>query len=120
MISWGVERPDNLDGRSLPPAMRDPSSAAGREYAVSAIPFDNPGDPARSVDNVRRRPVAAVQHGRGHMSELYDLSTDPNQANDIIRKRESDARELRRPLIRFKEETGAARNLIESRSELRL
>ena len=122
----------DLDGRSLPPAMRDPSSAAGREYAVSAIPFANPGDPARSVDNVRRRlqasQVPAATAGDlsllysmdAGMSEMYDLSADPNQNNDIIGKRESDARELHRPLIRFMEETGAARNLIESRRELRL
>ena len=128
----GVERPDNLDGRSLLPAMRDPSSAAGREYAVSTIPFANPGDPVRSVDNVRRRlqasQVTTVTAGDlsllysmdAGMSELYDLSADPHQQNDIIGKRESDARELHRLLIRFMEETGAARNLIESRRELRL
>ena len=128
----GVERPDNLDGRSLPPAMRDPSSVARREYAVSAIQFANPGDPARSGGNVRRRlqaaqataatagdlsPLYSMDAG---MSELYDLSADPNQRNDIIGKRESDARELHRLLIRFMEETGAARGLIESRRELRL
>ena len=100
----GVERPDNLDGRSLPPAMRDPSSVSGREYAVSAIPFANPGDPAWSVDNVRRRlqtsQVTTVTAGGlsllysmdAGMSELYDLSADPNQLNDIIGKRASDAR----------------------------
>ena len=128
----GVERPDNLDGRSLSPAMRAPSSVAGREYAVSAIPFANPGDPVRSVDNVRRRlqasQVTTVTAGDlsllysmdAGMSELYDLSADPHQQNDIIGKRESDARELHRLLIRFMEETGAARNLIESRRELRI
>ena len=79
--------------------MRAPSSVAGREYVVSAIPFANPGDPARSVDNVRRRRQASQATAAtagdlsllysmdAGMSELYDLSADPNQNNDIIGKR---------------------------------
>ena len=35
----GVERPDNLDGRSLPPAMRDPSSVSGRKLHRPLIRF---------------------------------------------------------------------------------
>ena len=67
-----------------------------------------------------RNPPQNDQSFLGRLPELYDLSADPNQRNDIIGKRESDARAIRSPLIRFMEETGAARNLIESRRELRI
>ena len=75
----GQDVPDGIDGRSLYPAMKDPS-IKGREFVVSTIPFANPGDRVRSVDNVqpdshlrprqhdhRRRVVIPVQRGAWHV-----------------------------------------------------
>ena len=127
----GVEAPANLDGRSLLPAMAD-SSTPGREFAVSAIPFANPGDPVRSVDNIRRQlqasPVTTVAAGDWSllysmdpgMSELYHLPSDPGQGTNRIGSDTAEARELRALLVRFMKETGVADNLLRPRLELRL
>ena len=108
------------------------SSVPGRGYAVSTIPFANPGDPVRSVDNVRRQlqasPVTTLTAGNmtllysadPGMSELYDLAADPRQHRNIIGDRSEDASELHKLLIRFMKETGVAEGLLNPRLELRI
>ena len=82
--------PEAVDGVSLLPRARD-TTAPGREFVVSTIPFANPGDSVRSVDNIRRQlgasPVTTVTAGDWSllfsmdqgMSELYDLAGDPRR-----------------------------------------
>ncbi len=127
----GVDAPDYVDGRSLLPAMAD-AATPGREYAVSTIPFANPGDSVRSVDNVSRSlqasPVTTVTAGDFSLlysmdpgeSELFRLSTDPAQSENIIEANPSDAREMHRLLVRFMRETGVADDRIRPRLELRI
>ena len=126
-----VAPPDNLDGRSLLPAMSD-LGISGREYTVSTIPFANPGDPVRSVDNIRRQlqasPMTTITAGDMTLlysmdageSELYDLSQDPGQLRNIIADRPEDADELHKSLIRFMKETGVSEGLLKPRLELRI
>ncbi len=126
-----VAPPEGLDGRSLLPAMSDPSEK-GREYTVSTIPFANPGDPVRSVDNIRRQlqasPVTTLTAGEWSllysmdpgMSELYHLPSDPAQQTNLIATSQTEARELHRLLIQFMKDTGVAQNLLQPRMELRI
>ena len=127
----GQQVPDWVDGRSLVSAMADPT-AEGREYVVSTIPFANPGDRVRSVDDVSRPLTAGlvttVTTGEWSLlfstepglSELYHLPSDPDQHTDLIQREPETARELHRHLLRFMADTGVAPNLVGPRRELRL
>jgi arylsulfatase A-like enzyme len=127
----GCDRPDNVEGRSLLPKTADPS-AAGREFTVSSIPFANPGDPVRSVDNFLRMLKAPTvttvtsemysllyspEQGR---SKLFDLSQDPGQQNDIISNKPDVGRELHQYLVKFMRDTQLADYLIKPRLELNI
>ena len=127
----GQEIPDGLDGRSLYPAMKDPS-IKGREFVVSTIPFANPGDRVRSVDNVSRALtsglVTTITSGEWSflfsvepgMSELYHLPSDPGQATNLVHQRPEIAREMHQFLMKFMHDTNVPEGLIIPRSELLL
>lgn len=127
----GQPTPDWVEGRSLLPAMGDPSTK-GREITVSSIPFANPGDPVRSVDNISRRLQASVvttvttdewtllYSADPGMSELYNLSSDPQQQKNLIGDHGVAARDLHGSLVSFMRETGLAPDLIEPRLNLRI
>ena len=105
---------------------------SGREFNVSTIPFANPGDDVRSVDNIKRLLATGVVTTLTSddwallysvdpgVSELYDLRTDPKQEHNVIGQNESTARQLHGYLVRFMKETGVPAHLLEPRMELRL
>ena len=127
----GVEIPDFVQGRSLAPALRDPS-LPGRDYVVSSLPFANPGDPVHSVDNLLRvltePPVTTVTSGDWSLlysplpgvSQLYNLGTDPSQQDNVIEAKMDVASELHQRLVRFMRETEVPDRLLRPRLELRL
>ena len=126
-----VSSPGNVHGASLLPRMRN-SSAAGREFTVSTIPFANPGDEVRSVDSIRRNlvnsQVTTITAGDWSllystdegMSELYNLSNDPAQENNIISGNLEVAKEVHQYLLKFMRETGVSDHLLKPRQEFRL
>ena len=128
---FGRDIPAWVQGRSLLPAMRD-ASVDGREFVVSTIPFANPGDRVRSVDNVSRPLtsglVTTVTAGEWSllfsvepgMSELYHLPSDPGQQENVIHGRPEVARELHQYLIKFMRDTNVAQTLVRPRTELKL
>jgi arylsulfatase A-like enzyme len=127
----GVSSPGNVHGASLLPRMRD-STAAGREFTVSTIPFANPGDEVRSVDSIRRNlvnsQVTTITAGDWSllystdegMSELYNLANDPAQENNIISGNLAVAKEVHQYLLKFMRETGVSDHLLKPRQEFRL
>ena len=127
----GLEIPAFVQGRSLVPGMLDPS-LPGREFVVSGIPFANPGDPVRSVDNFLRSlldpPVTTVTSGelsllyspQEGVSELYNLTSDPGQYENVISENLDEARELHQFLVRFMRQTGVPDRLLSPRLELRV
>ena len=126
---FGQPAPEWVQGRSLLPAVRDPK-ANGRDFVVSTIPFANPGDRVRSVDNVSRPLTAGlvttVTAGEWSllysvepsMSELYHLPSDPNQNNNLIHQQPDTARELHRNLIAFMKEKELPEHLLKPRLQL--
>jgi arylsulfatase A-like enzyme len=126
-----VDIPDFVQGRSLAPAMRD-NSRSGRDYVVSSLPFANPGDPVHSVDNLLRTltepPVTTITSGGWSLlysplegvSQLYNLSADPTQANNVIETHLDVARELHQMLVKFMRETEVPDRLLKPRLELRI
>jgi len=129
--AMGQTPPAIVEGRSLWPRVADPS-LAGREFVVSGIPFANPGDAVRSVDDTNRTLMtslettvttdewALIYSVEAGYSELYHLPTDPGQAQNLIGTRPEIARELHAMLVRFMEETNVAPALAEPRAVLRL
>jgi arylsulfatase A-like enzyme len=127
----GQEVPDGIDGRSLYPAMKD-LSVKGREFVVSTIPFANPGDRVRSVDNISRTLtsglVTTITAGEWSflfsvepgMSELYHLPSDPGQQKDLVHVEKEMAGEVHKRLVGFMRDTGLADDLVRPRLELRL
>ena len=126
-----LDIPYFVQGRSLAPALRD-RSLAGRDYVVSSLPFANPGDPVHSVDNLLRTltepPVTTVTSGGWSLlysplegvSQLFDLTNDPNQSNNVIEERLEVARELHGKLVHFMRETEVPDRLLKPRLELRM
>ena len=128
---FAQERPGWVQGRSLLPAAHD-TKHPGREFTISTIPFANPGDRVRSVDNVSRPLTAglvttvtagdwsllySVEPG---MSELYHLPSDPGQQKNLAHVERETAGEIHRRLVGFMRDTGLADDLMRPRLELRL
>jgi arylsulfatase A-like enzyme len=125
----GCDIPDFVEGQSLLSKI-DNSAVSGREFAVSSIPFANPGDPVRSVDNFLRMLKAPTvttitsdnysllySQEKGQ-SKLYDLSLDPGQQKDIISDQPDVGKELHQHLVKFMRDTHVAEYLLKPRLEL--
>ncbi len=127
----GQEIQDSVEGKSLLPKMYNPT-LSGREFVISTIPFANPGDPVRSVDNFLRMlqapTVTTVTAGKwsllysveGGVSELYDLKSDPKQLRNIISENTEMTKELHQYLVKFMRDTKVPDHLLEPRLKLRL
>ena len=127
----GQEIPASVEGGSLLPRIRDKTVSA-REFVVSTIPFANPGDPVRSVDNFLRLldapTVTTITSGNwsllysteDRIPELYDLATDPGQENDLITNHKEVAKELHQFLLKFMRDTRVPEYLQRPRLRLRI
>ena len=127
----GLEIPAFVQGRSLVPGMRD-TSLSGREFVVSSLPFANPGDPVHSVDNFLRSlldpPVTTITSGQWSLlyspqegvSELYNLTSDPGQRENVIYENQDNARELHQFLVEFMRQTAVPDRLLSPRLDLRV
>ena len=126
----GCVIPDYVEGQSLLPKISD-HSLSGRDFVVSSIPFANPGDPVRSVDNFLRMlkvpTVTTITTGNFSLlyspdegkSMLFDLSLDPGQKHNIISEQQDVAREIHQRLVKFMRDTHVAEYLLKPRLDLR-
>jgi len=127
----GCDRPDFVEGQSLLPKTGN-SSTCGREFTVSSIPFANPGDPVRSVDNFLRMlkapTVTTVTSDKYSLlyspepgrSKLFDLAQDPRQQKNILSNKPDVGKELHQYLVKFMRDTKLADYLIQPRLELNI
>jgi arylsulfatase A-like enzyme len=127
----GFAPPVYVEGQSLLSKLSNPS-LRGREFVISSIPFANPGDPVRSVDNFLRMlkvsTVTTITAGNFSMlyspdegkSKLFDLSVDPEQSHNIIADRRNVAAELHQLLVKFMNDTHVAEYLLKPRLKLRI
>jgi arylsulfatase A-like enzyme len=126
---FGFDIPDFVEGKSLLAKTND-SIVSGREFTVSSIPFANPGDPVRSVDNFLRMlkaPTVTTITSENYsllyspkkgQSKLYDLSMDPSQQKDIISDQLDVGKELHQFLVEFMRDTNVAEYLFKPRHKL--
>jgi arylsulfatase A-like enzyme len=127
----GVDIPGRVEGHSLLPKLHD-ATLPGREFVVSTLPFANPGDRVRTVDNVSRPIMAglvttvttpewslmySVEPGR---SELYQQASDPKQEKNVIGQRPDVARELHQLMLKLMRETNVRADLLEPRLKLQV
>jgi arylsulfatase A-like enzyme len=125
----GAKIPNQVEGRSLLPMMRD-KNMENREFVVSSIPFANPGGRVRYVDHVFRNLMAPqvttitteewslLYSSEPGKSELFHLPSDPQQLKNILVERPEKAKELHQLLVNFMHKTNLAPELIESRFDL--
>ncbi len=128
---FSCDVPEYVAGRSLLPKIMD-TSQGGREFTVSSIPFANPGDPVRSVDNFLRMlkvptvtTITSDQYSllfspEPGQSRLYDLTQDPSQEMDIISTQPVIAHELHQFLVKFMRDTHLAEYLKQPRLKLQI
>lgn len=126
-----VDRPTWVEGQSLLPAIQDPA-AEGRDFTISSIPFANPGESIRSVDNISRvigAPLITtvttsdwtlLYTTTPGMSELYDTASDPAQEKNVISSRPEVAAEIHQLLVDFMKETQVPDYLLKPRLQLNL
>jgi arylsulfatase A-like enzyme len=125
----GCAIPDFVEGQSLLPKIND-STVSGREFTISSIPFANPGDPVRSIDNFLRMlkaPTVTTITSENYsllyspeagQSKLYDLSQDSGQQKNIISDQPEVGKELHQYLVKFMRDTHVAEYLLKPRLEL--
>lgn len=125
----GHEVPDWVEGNSLLPNVRD-RSTQGRDFTVTTVPFANPGDPVRSVDNIRRMlqeaPATTITteewsliYGIGNgLSELYHLPSDPAQQKNVVGENTEIAREVHQRLVKFMRDTNLPEHLLKPRLDI--
>jgi arylsulfatase A-like enzyme len=106
----GINPPDNLDGKTLLPAVRD-TGLSGHEYVFSCFPFLNKGDkkvqadmPQRDVEHdslitITSDEWSLIYDSSPGLSELYNLKNDPHQTNDVISIFPDVANELHQALL---------------------
>ncbi len=105
----GIEKPANLDGTSLLPAIKEGKTE--RDYVFFEKGWDNPNEPVRGVRTKRYKyiknfrpgwPIPAVKdfieesgiqnyldtfaHRTRPLEELYDLENDPAELNNLAEK----------------------------------
>jgi choline-sulfatase len=98
----GIESPAKVHGRSLLPVMLHPGTEAPvYAYGESMTPDVQFG--WSSLHSLRSSRYKLIKAPR---PELYDLSADPDETNDVFAQRPAVARDLMERLDRLIEETG--------------
>ena len=129
--AMGQTRPDWVEGDSLLPKVHD-ASLPGRELVVTTVPFANPGEAVRSVDNTSRKLSSPLMttvttdewsflytEAEG-LSELFHLPTDSGQHENVISGNTGLARDIHGRLVGFMRDTSVSEYLLKPRLELRL
>ena len=107
----GVKIPPTVQGRSILPIIRGETEEE-REIAVSSASLARPKLPDRITVTSKRWALIASQVGSGVKSELYDLSRDPGETENIIDERPEVADDLRSKMIKFLRSLGTREEIL--------
>jgi arylsulfatase A-like enzyme len=91
----GLEKPEQMVGRSFAGAIGSNDGAAARDVAITAMPLATPGAPVAVVDDIMRtvgewQPITVATNEWTMLFsrwsdpiELYDAGNDPRQENNV-------------------------------------
>ncbi|MDG6980947.1 MAG: sulfatase [Nitrososphaerota archaeon] len=124
-----VEAQTHVQGQSIVPILQGDDDA-GKPFVVTSWPLHNPGEVTRAVDAFGRNvkewlPVTVttnewslIYSARHEPVELYHLSTDPKQQNNIASTEPERVKELHAMLLSLLKNCNTSARLLEPRSEL--
>lgn len=102
----GKRAPDNLDGRSLVPLLRDPKAGLERDIFWHFPCYIGGGGPCSAI---RSGDWKLIEFFEGEKVELYDLSADPGETRNLASADPRRAAELLGRLRAWQSATGAPR-----------
>ena len=102
----GVNVPPTVQGRSFLSVIRG-ESEEGRDIAVSSASLVGRRLPDWITVTSKRWALLASQVGSGVKSELYDLSRDPRETENLIDEKPEVADDLRSKMVNFLKSLGA-------------
>ena len=97
---------DKLEGRSLVPLLQDASVTLDRESIYWHYPHTHPGG-AKPYAAIRSRDWKLIEFFDGRRAELYHLSQDIGEANDLAAKHPEKVAMLRASLHAWQKRVGA-------------
>jgi arylsulfatase A-like enzyme len=97
---------DKLEGRSLMPLLQDASATLDRESIYWHYPHTHPGG-AKPYAAIRARDWKLIEFLDGRRAELYHLSEDIGEANDLAAKQPEKVAMLRASLHAWQKRVGA-------------
>lgn len=97
---------DKLEGRSLVPLLQDASVTLDRESIYWHYPHTHPGG-AKPYAAIRSRDWKLIEFLNGRRAELYHLSQDIGEANDLAAKHPEKVAMLRASLHAWQKRVGA-------------
>ena len=84
----GIEPPDSMEARSLMPSLRGDSDAQGRDFVFTELGRDGVLRNSEYVVCARNNEWKIVEYIGSPDGELYNLSDDPNELNNLWGHRE--------------------------------
>ncbi len=96
--------PGALDGVSLAPLFRDPAATLPREALFWHLPHYHHSTPASAIRQGDWKLLDFLEDNR---LELYDLSVDPGETNNLAAQRADKSGELLKRLDQWRQEIGA-------------
>jgi len=108
----GVNIPPTVQGRSILPIIHG-EAEEGREFAVSSESLAGLKLPKWITVTSKRWALLASQVGSEVKSELYDLSRDPGETENLIDERPEVADDLRSKMIKFLRSLGTKEEVLQ-------
>lgn len=102
----GLKPAETVDGRSLVPLLRDPSSKLERDLFWHFPCYLGGSGPCSAILNGNWKLIEFFESGT---SELYDLAADPGESNDLTSTEPARAKDLLARLRAWQAATGAPR-----------
>lgn len=124
-----IEAPNFVQSLSLMPILEDEDDG-GKDFVVTSWPLYNPGEVTRAVDAFERNvqePLPSsittkewvlIYAAEGHTSELYNLNSDPDQNENVIKEQPETAEQLHSKFLSHLRENGTADRLLDPRKKL--
>jgi arylsulfatase A-like enzyme len=110
----GLTIPAHVQGRSLVSELG--GGGEGADFAISSLTYRQDED-VRSPTSFRTENSLYIYGGDEWQSEFYDLQQDPDEQQNVIVERESEARDCHEKMLKTLEKIGCPPSILEMRRE---